>query len=61
MFLTEKSNQAFLPEVREHGSFLYAICSHYLQFHINCNIRHADEQNTSQRCLQMMFMTRSNI
>ena len=26
MSLTENGNQAFLPVVGEHGSFLYAIC-----------------------------------
>ena len=44
MPLTENSNQVFLPVVREHGSFSYAIYSHYLQFRIKCNIRHAVEQ-----------------
>ena len=44
MSLTENSNQVFLPVVREHGSFSYAIYSHFLQFRIKCNIRHAVEQ-----------------
>ena len=44
MSLTENSSQVFLPSVREHGSFSYAIYSHYLQIRIKCNIRHADER-----------------
>ena len=44
MSLTENSNQVFLPAVKEHGSLLYAIYSHYLQFCIKCNIRHAVER-----------------
>ena len=44
MSLTENSSQVFLPAVREHGSFSYAIYSHYLQFRIKCNIRHAVAQ-----------------
>ena len=44
MSLTENSNQAFLPGVGEHDSFLYAISSHYLQFCIKCNVRNTDEQ-----------------
>ena len=44
MSLTENSNQVFLSVVREHGSSSYAIYSHYLQFRIKCNIRHAVEQ-----------------
>ena len=45
MSQTENSNQVFLPAVREHGLFSYAIIlSHYLQFHIKCNIRHPVER-----------------
>ena len=45
MTLTGNSNQAFLPGVGEHDSFLYAISkSHYLQFCIKCNVRNTDEQ-----------------
>ena len=44
MALTEDSNQVFLLAVREHGSFSYAIYSHYLQFRIKGNIRHTVEQ-----------------
>ena len=40
---TENSKQCSLPVAWEHGSFLYAIYSHYLQFRIKCNIRYADE------------------
>ena len=32
MSLTENGKQAFLPGIGEHGSFLYAIHNHYLQF-----------------------------
>ena len=44
MSLTENSSQVLLPAVREHGPFSYAIYSHYLQFRIKCNIRHAVER-----------------
>ena len=40
---TENSNQGSLPVAGEHGSFLYAIYSHYLQFRIKSNIRYAEE------------------
>ena len=43
MSQTENSNQCSLPVAGEHGSFLYAIYSHYLQFRIQSNIRYADE------------------
>ena len=43
MSKTEKSNKVSLPVAWEHGSFLYAIYSHYLQFRIKSNIRYADE------------------
>ena len=43
MSLTENSNQVFLPVVKEHGS-LCNLYSHYLQFCIKCNIRHAVER-----------------
>ena len=43
MSQTENSNQVSLPVAGEHGSFLYAIYSHYLQFRIKGNIRYADE------------------
>ena len=43
MSQTENSNQGSLPVAGEHGSFLYAIYSHYLQFRIKSNIRYADE------------------
>ena len=45
MSLTENRNKAFLPAAREHGSFSYAIYSHYLHFRIKCNVRHAVERN----------------
>ena len=44
MSQAENSNQVSLPVAGEHGSFLYAIYSHYLQFRIKCNIRNADER-----------------
>ena len=43
MSQTENRDQGSLPVAREHGSFLYAIYSHYLQFRIKSNIRYADE------------------
>ena len=43
MSQTENSNQVSLPLAGEHGSFLYAIYSHYLQFRIKSNICYADE------------------
>ena len=43
MSQAENSNQGSLPVAGEHGSFLYAIYSHYLQFRIKSNIRYADE------------------
>ena len=43
MSQTENSNQGSLPVAWEHGSFLYAIFSHYLQFRIKSNKRYADE------------------
>ena len=43
MSQTENSNQGSLPVAGEHGSFLFAIYSHYLQFRIKSNIRYADE------------------
>ena len=44
MSLTRNSNQVFLLGVGEHDSFLCAICSHYLQFRIKCNMRNAYER-----------------
>ena len=35
--------------------------SHNLQFCIKRNIRNADEQKLIHRCLQLVFMSRSNI
>ena len=43
MSQTENRDQGSLPVTGEHGSFLYAIYSHYLQFRIKSNIRYADE------------------
>ena len=40
--MAENSKEVFLPAFGEHGSFLYPIYSHYLQFRIKCNIRNAD-------------------
>ena len=43
MSQTENSNQGSLHVAGEHGSFSYAIYSHYLQFRIKSNMRYADE------------------
>ena len=49
MSQTENSNQVSLPVAGEHGSFLYAIYMHYLQYSIKCNIRNTNERlNISQ-------------
>ena len=50
MFLTENGNQAFLPGVREHASFLYMLSKVIIcNFCIKCNVRNTDEQkNISQ-------------
>ena len=62
MFLTENSNQAFLPGVGEHDSFLYAISKVIIcNFVENVTYVTLMNINTSQRCLQLMFMTRSTI
>ena len=62
MSLTENSNQVFLPVVREHGSFSYVthkviICN----FVKNVTYVTLLSENISHGCLQLMFMTRSNI
>ena len=45
MSLTENSNQASLPGVREHYSFLYAISKVIIcNFCIKCNVRNTDEK-----------------
>ena len=41
MSLTENSNQAFLPGVGEHDSFLYAISKVII---CKCNVHNTDEQ-----------------
>ena len=62
MSQTENSNQVSLPVAGEHGSFLYAI--HKV---IICNFVYKvtyvtlKSCNISYRCLQLMFMTMSNI
>ena len=45
MSLTENSNQVFLPAVREHGSFLYAVYKViFCNFVKKWNVRHAVKQ-----------------
>ena len=44
MFLTENGNQAFLPGVGEHTSFLYILSKVIIcNFCIKCNVRNTDE------------------
>ena len=43
MLLTENSSQVFLPVVREHGPFSYAIYE-VIICNIKCNLCHAVEQ-----------------
>ena len=62
MSLTENSYQVLLPVVRGHGSFSYAtykviICN----FVKNVTYVTLLSENMSHGCLQLMFMTRSNI
>ena len=62
MSLTENSNQVFLPAVREHDSFSYAIYKVIIcNFVKNVTYVTMLSKNISHRCLQLMFTTRSNI
>ena len=62
MSLTENSNQVFLPAVREHGSFSYAIYKVIICDFVQ-NVTYATllSKNISHICLQLMIMTRINI
>ena len=62
MSQAENSNQVSLPVAGEHGSFLYAIYKVIIcNFVLNVTYVTLMSGKTSQRCLQLMFMTRSNI
>ena len=62
MSQAEKSNQVSLPVAGEHGSFLYAIYKVIIcNFVLNVTYLTLMSGKTSQRYLQSMFMTRSNI
>ena len=58
----ENSNQVSIPVAGEHGSFLYAIYEVIIRnFVLNVTYVTLLSGKTSQRYLQLMFMTRSNI
>ena len=62
MSQAEKSNQVSLPVAGEQGSFLYAIYKVIIcNFVLNVKYVTLMSGKTSQICLQLMFMTRSNI
>ena len=62
MSLTENSNQVFLPAVREHGSFSYAIYKVIIcNFVYNVTYVMLLSEYISHRCLKLKFMTRSNV
>ena len=62
MSQAEKSNQVSLPLAGEHGLFLYAIYKVIIcNFVLNVTYVTLMSGKTSQRCLQLMFMTISNI
>ena len=62
MSQTKNSNQISLPVAGEHGSFLYAIYKvTFCNFVQNVTYVTLMSGKTSHRCLQLMFMTRSNI
>ena len=62
MFLTKNSNQVFLSVVGEHDSFLYAISKVIICYFVyNVTYVTLMSRNTSHRCLQLKFMTRSTI
>ena len=62
MFLTENSNYVFLSVVGGHSSFLYAIYK-VIIFNFIQNVTYVTllSENRSHSCMQLMFMTRSNI
>ena len=61
MSQAENSNQVSLPVAGEHGSFLYAIYKVIIcNFVLNVTYVTLMSGKTSQGCLQLMFMTRSN-
>ena len=62
MSQAENSSQVSLPVAREHGSYLYAIYKVIIcNFVLNVTYVTLISGKTSQRCLQLMFMFRSNI
>ena len=62
MSQVENSNQVSLPVTGEHGSLLYAIYKVIIcNFVFNVTFVTLMSGKTPQRCLQSMFMTRSNI
>ena len=62
MSLTENSNQVFLPAVREHDSFSYAIYKVTISnFVYNVTYVTLLSKNITHRCLLLMFITRSKI
>ena len=62
MSQAENSNQVSLPVAGEHGSFLYAIYKVIIcNFVLNVTYVTLMSGKTSQICLQLMFITRSNI
>ena len=62
MSQAENSNQVSLPKAGEHGSFLYAVYKVIIcNFVLNVTYVTLMSDKTSQRFLQLMFMTRSNI
>ena len=62
MFQAANSNQVSLPVAGEHDAFLYAIYKVIIcNFVLNVTYVTLMSGETSQRCLQLMFMTRSNI
>ena len=62
MSLTENSSQVFLPAVREHGSFSYAIYKVIIcNFVKNVTYVTLLSKNISHKYLQSKFMTRLNI
>ena len=62
MSQAENSNQVSLTVAGERGSFLYAIYKVIIcNFVLNVTYVTLMSGKTSQRCLQLMFITRSNI
>ena len=62
MSQTNNSNHISLPVAGEHGLFLYAIYKVIIcNFELNVTYVTLMSGKTSHICLQLMFMTRSNI